>query len=228
MRIVALLPMKGNSERVPGKNFKPLGHKPLFRWMLDTLIEIDQIEEVIINTDAEAELVGAGLDVNAPAFAKVRFRQRKESLLGDFTSMNLIIQDDIDAVPADCYLMTHVTNPFISAETVQRAIEAFQNDPDKDSLFAVNRFQTRFYEEDGTPVNHDPNNLIRTQDLTPWYEENSCLYLFTAESFAATQARIGNKPILFETPRLESVDIDEPEDWDLAATLSQSLFANKT
>ena len=87
-------------------------------------------------------------------------------------------------------------------------------------LLDVKHLQTRFYTASGDPINHDPDNLIRTQDLEPWFEENSCLYLFTKESFAATNARIGNTPILFETPKLESIDIDEPEDWDLAAALA--------
>ena len=82
--------------------------------------------------------------------------------------------------------------------------------------------QTRFYREDGSPVNHDPDNLIRTQDLEPWFEENSNLYIFSAESFAATGARIGKRPILFETPRLDSLEIDTQEDWDLAELVACS------
>ena len=88
-----------------------------------------------------------------------------------------------------------------------------------DSLFSVNRHQTRFYRADGTPINHDPDNLIPTQDLEPWFEENSCFYLFSKGSFAATRARIGEKPILYETPKLEAIDIDEQEDWDMATRM---------
>jgi CMP-N-acetylneuraminic acid synthetase len=84
----------------------------------------------------------------------------------------------------------------------------------------VNKFQTRFYRADGSAVNHDPNNLIRTQDLEPWFEENSNLYLFNRASFAATKARIGKKPMMFETPRIESADIDDQEGWDIAENLA--------
>jgi CMP-N-acetylneuraminic acid synthetase len=89
-----------------------------------------------------------------------------------------------------------------------------------DSLFSVTRHQTRFYRADGAPINHDPDNLVRTQDLEPWFEENSCLYLFSQASFAATGARIGRHPILFEIPRGEAVDIDDAEDWALAEALA--------
>jgi CMP-N-acetylneuraminic acid synthetase len=85
-----------------------------------------------------------------------------------------------------------------------------------DSLFSVNKVQTRFYKADSSPVNHDPANLIPTQDLEPWFEENSNLYIFTADSFAHSKARIGTSPVLFETPALESLDIDTPDDWELA------------
>ena len=218
MTVVALLPLKAHSERIPGKNFKPLAGKPLFRWILDTLLDIERIDAVVINTDAAEELHAAGL----PDDPRVKLCERPEPLRGDFVSMNLILAHDIENHPADQYLMTHVTNPLLSGATINAAFDRLAQS-DADSLFAVNRWQTRFYREDGSPVNHNPDELIRTQDLEPWFEENSCLYLFTAESFKQTNARIGLTPILFETPRLESIDIDEPEDWMLAEAVATYL-----
>lgn len=212
--LVALLPMKGHSERVPRKNFRDIAGKPLFRWMLDVLLSVDAIDEVVINTDARDELAACGLTEGG----RVRIRDRREELCGDFVSMNLVLADDVEAVPARRYLMTHTTNPLITRETVQRAI-ARLDESDGDSLFTVTKTQTRFYRADGSPVNHDPDNLIRTQDLEPWFEENSCLYLFTRDSFLGTNARIGSSPVMLETPRLESIDIDDPEDWTLAEAL---------
>ncbi|MDP6376716.1 MAG: acylneuraminate cytidylyltransferase family protein [Pseudomonadales bacterium] len=216
MKIVALLPLKAHSERIPRKNFKLLAGKPLFRWMLDTLVRTPEVDLVVINTDAQRELEESGL---RPGEALIR--ERRQALRGDFTSMNAIIKDDIEHVEADLYLMTHVTNPLISSSTVSAAIDAYQTGRG-DSLFSVNRIQTRFYDSDGNAVNHDPDNLVRTQDLDVWYEENSCLYIFTRDGFKETGARIGKKPIMFETPRLESVDIDDPEDWQLAEALADT------
>jgi CMP-N-acetylneuraminic acid synthetase len=138
--------------------------------------------------------------------------------------MNLVLQDDIDNTDADIYLMTHTTNPFISLSTINSAIGAFNTAEDKDSLFTVNRIQTRFYDERCKAINHDPDNLIPTQDLEPWFEENSCMYLFTKKSFCKTAARIGESPMMFETSKLESVDIDEPQDWQLAAALAPNFI----
>jgi len=215
-KVIALMPLKANSSRVPGKNFKLLDDKPLFRWMLDKLLSSDLIDKVVINTDARPELVAAGLPVNT----KLVIRDRKSELCGDEVSMNLILSDDVASTDADFYLMTHTTNPFISLETINAAIKVFLNKEDKDSLFTVNRMQTRFYTGDCKAINHDPNNLIPTQDLEPWFEENSCLYLFSKESFNKTGARIGATPIMFETNMLESVDIDERQDWQLAEVLA--------
>lgn len=214
--LVALLPLKAHSARVPRKNFRPLAGKPLVRWILDTLLSVEEVSRVVINTDARSILAEIGV-VDSD---RVLIRDRKPELCGDFVSMNLILEDDIAAVAADQYLMTHTTNPLISADTIRSAIERYRSaGPQVDSLFTVNRFQTRFYRADGSAVNHDPNNLIRTQDLEPWYEENSCMYLFTRDSFAKTRARIGNAPMMFETPPLESVDIDEPHQWYMAEAL---------
>ena len=223
-KIVALLPMKANSERVKGKNFRVFAGKPLFKWVLDALLDSGNIDQVVINTDAKHILLESGL-VEGP---KVIIRERKPELCGDFVSMNLILEDDIKAVPAETYLMTHTTNPLISATTIKDAIETYDERREEyDSLFSVNKIQTRFYKKDTTPVNHDPDNLIRTQDLEPWFEENSCLFIFSAESFQKTNARIGKKPLMYETPPLESVDIDEPHDWIMAEALAEYLCNDK-
>lgn len=221
-RTVALLPMKANSQRVKGKNFKDLEGKPLFRWILDALLAVDEIGLVVINTDARSVLAENGLVDGG----RVLIRDRKPELVGDKVSMNRILEDDIRAVEAGTYLMTHTTNPMLSTATIKGAIGAYREGVaagTADSLFAVNRFQTRFYRADGSPVNHDPKNLIQTQDLEPWFEENSNLYIFTRQSFESTDARIGNKPILFPTPKIESVDIDTPEDWEIATRVAAAL-----
>ncbi|MEP3855636.1 MAG: acylneuraminate cytidylyltransferase family protein [Porticoccus sp.] len=220
--VTALLPMKANSERVKGKNFREFKGKPLFRWILDTLLSVEEIDKVIINTDARHILEENGLVESE----RVMIRDRKPEICGDMVSMNKVLADDIDNVDADIYLMTHTTNPLMSANTIRGAIKSFhaaQSTSETDSLFTVDKVQTRFYRADCSAVNHDPGNLIRTQDLEPWYEENSNLYVFTRESFHKTRARIGKKPMMYEAPRLESIDIDDQEDWDFAVIAARYL-----
>jgi len=222
-KIIALLPMKANSERVKNKNFRNFNGKPLFRWILDTLLSIPAINRVVINTDARDRLMQAGLKEGE----RLLIRNRRTDLCGDHISMNLIIADDLKHSPSDIYVMTHTTNPLLSAVTIKEALHQFMTAKEQgqcDSLFTVNRVQTRFYRKDGSAVNHDPNQLMRTQDLEPWFEENSNLYIFTRDSFDKTCARIGKKPYLYETPRFESIDIDDQHDWDFAEIATRLLI----
>lgn len=221
-KCVALLPMKAHSARVSGKNFRAFAGKPLFRWILDSLLAMPEIDRVVINTDARGILAQNGLvDTD-----RVLIRDRKPEICGDFVSMNLVLADDVAAIDSEVYLMTHTTNPLLSAKTMQGAVAAYRKALEAksfDSLFTVNKFQTRFYRADVSAINHDPKNLIRTQDLEPWFEENSNLYLFTRQSFSSTKARIGSKPMMYETPKIESADIDDQEGWDVAEAIATYL-----
>jgi len=219
--------MKAHSARVTSKNFRTIAGKPLFRWILDTLADTEEIDRIVINTDARAILADNGL-ASGDYGGKILIRDRKAEICGDFVSMNLVLDDDINNVESDYYFMTHTTNPLLGKSTLSAMFTEFLEKEERtkaDSLFTVNRHQTRFYTPDGDAINHDPKNLIRTQDLPPYLEENSVGYLFSSASFRKTGARIGERPVMFETPPLESVDIDEPADWYLAESLLMRIAA---
>lgn len=213
--LVALLPIKCHSERVPGKNFRLFGSRPLFQWIIDTLLSINEIDKIVINTDAEDVLIKNGLKKSS----RILIRERKSELCGDFVDINKILNDDIICIKSKNYIMTHVTNPLMESETIKNALSLYLSSPNADSLFSVNKFQTRLYDDKGDPLNHNPNVLERTQDLKPFYEENSCLYIFNSNSFKCNNNRIGQTPIMFETPKLESIDIDDKDDWEIANAL---------
>ena len=120
-KTVALVPMKANSERVKGKNFRALAGKPLFQWILDALLANSEIDQVVINTDAKSILLENGLVESD----RVLIRERKKELCGDFVSMNLIISDDVENVFADSYIVTPTTNPLITTETINGALKEF-------------------------------------------------------------------------------------------------------
>lgn len=222
-KIVALLPIKANSNRVKGKNFRDFCGKPLFRWVLDSLLDVEAIDNIVINTDA-AHLF---TENNLPSSNRILIRERKAHICGDDVSMNLILADDIDNITADMYLMTHATNPLLSSKTICNGIKQFtiaQSEGIADSLFTVNQVQSRFYRADCSAINHNPKQLIPTQNLEPWYEENSNLYIFSQKSFLSTNARIGIQPMMMQTPVLESSDIDTEEDWDRAVITAHYLI----
>src|SRR5690606_13255621 len=157
-------------------------------------------------------------------FPKVRILERPAELRGDFVSTNRLFAYDLTQLEAERthFLQTHTTNPLLTAETIREAIRRFEEAEARggaDSLFTVTAYYARFYDRAGRPLNHNPAELLRTQDLEPMLEENSNLYLFTRASFAATNARIGRKPLLFEMDRLEATDIDDAATWRLAEAL---------
>ena len=219
MKVIALMPMKGESERVPNKNMRDFNGQPLCSIILDKLVASELIDQVIINTDSN--LIK---DFVESRYDKVKIIERPLELRGHNVSMNKIIEYDISQFSADLYLQTHSTNPLLAEETITAAIQKFiENKSKKDTLFSVTRFQTRFYTENGEALNHDPNVLIKTQDLPVLYEENSCIYIFTKEAFEKNKRRIGEKPILFEINQLEAVDIDVEEEFVLAEKLNKVL-----
>lgn len=223
MKIVALLPMKGNSERVPNKNLKDFSGKPLYHRVMETLLSSSYINYVVVNTDSEA----IKSDISKNFDDRVIVIDRPEEIIGDFVSMNTVIDCDINSVDADIYLQTHSTNPLLKKKSVDEAIEkmiALLPKKVYDSIFSVTKMQTRLYKSDGTAFNHNPEELLRTQDLEPLFEENSNFYIFTKESFSNSgKKRIGLKPFMFEIDKIEAVDIDEPQDFVIAESLYKLL-----
>ncbi len=212
MKLAALVPMRHHSQRVPGKNYRPLAGKPLFQHILETLQAVPEIDTVMVDTDSEPVVDGV-----RRLFPNVKLIQRPEHLRADDVPMNDILLYDTAQVQADFYLQTHSTNPLLKADTISRGIKAFLSDyPKYDSLFSVTRLQTRLYWQDGRAINHNPLELLQTQDLPPVYEENSCVYLFTRENLERKKHRIGDKPFMFEIDADEAWDIDEELDFEIA------------
>ncbi|MBE0681725.1 MAG: acylneuraminate cytidylyltransferase family protein [Anaerolineales bacterium] len=211
MKLAALVPMRHHSQRVPGKNFRPLAGKPLFQHIIETLLAVPEIELVMVDTDSEPVMEGV-----RRLFPAVKLIQRPEHLRADDVPMNEILLHDTAQVNAEFYLQTHSTNPLLKADTISRAIQSlFTHYPAYDSLFSVTRLQTRLYFQDGRAINHNPLELIQTQDLPPVYEENSCLYIFTRENLARKHHRIGDKPLMLEVDAAEAWDIDEELDFEI-------------
>ena len=220
MKLTALLPMKGTSERVPNKNMRNFDGKPLYHAIMNSLLASKYIDKVVINTDSEI----IADDTKKNFGDRVVIIDRLVEIQGGDVSVNVIIDYDLNQLDGEHFLQTHSTNPLLRVETIDKAIEKYFDGLEKfDSLFGVTKVQTRFYDKDANPINHNPEELLRTQDLEPLYEENSNFYIFSKKSFEkAGKKRIGLKPQIFEVNKLEAVDIDEPEDFILAELLYKS------
>lgn len=214
-QITAIVPMRHSSERVPKKNYRPFAGKPLFHYIIKTLISCPKIDEVVIDTDSPVIIEDA-----KNSFPEVRILERPEHLRDGSIAMNDVLLNSLSQIDSKFYLQTHSTNPLLTVDSVVKAVDTFEeNYPMYDSLFAVTRLQTRLWDSLGRAVNHNPNILLRTQDLPPIFEENSCLYIFSKEVLEQYHNRIGKRPLLFEIPGEEAQDIDVELDFKLAEFL---------
>ena len=217
--LVAIVPMRHHSQRVPGKNYRPLAGKPLYQYIVETLLACPEFTQVVVDTDSLPVIAGLQRD-----FPQVLVLERPEHLRADNIPMNEILAYDTSQVPADFYLQTHSTNPLLRPQTVSAAVQSMlANFPAYDSLFSVTRLQTRLWDQLGRAINHNPAILLQTQDLPPVYEENSCIYIFTRPTLLDRRNRLGERPLMFEIDAAEAWDIDEELDFDITNFLMSRL-----
>ena len=209
-KISIFIPIKRDSQRVPGKNYRDFGGIPLWEHAVRKFSNFN----VYIDTDDPALITSLRKYPNVIAYL------RSPTLLGHKVSVCDLIKHWVYRFDPDGFLFqVHVTSPFIKSETLLSAFSEMTDN--NDSVFSCNRYQTRFWHSN-RPINHDPDILIQTQDLEPVYEENSLFYGFTKE-VAETGKRIGASPILYETDQIESMDIDTEEDWSECLKIIQQV-----
>jgi len=223
-KIIAIVPMRHNSERVPTKNYRIFAGRPLYHHVVQTLLACEQIAEVVIDTDSPLIMDDVRLN-----FPQIRLLERPAHLRDGSISMNEVLLNSTAQVQGDFYLQTHSTNPLITTATVSRSIAEFlRNFPTYDSLFSVSRLQTRLWDGHGRPLNHNPAVLERTQDLPPLYKENSCIYIFSRKTLETRRNRIGEHPLMFEMDRLEAWDIDDETDFLVGEILCQKSEVSRS
>jgi CMP-N-acetylneuraminic acid synthetase len=224
-KVTAIVPMKAQSERVRGKNLREFCGKPLFWQIVSTLQEVHSVGKIVVDTDGEniAESV-------TRYFPDVKIVRRPSELTGHDVSMNRILKHDLSQLDGEHFLQTHSTNPLLTTRTVESAVESYFEQiesGENDSLFSVSRIQARCYLPDGSPINHNPEELIQTQYLKPVYLENSNIYIFSKSSFAKKGRRIGEKPFMFAMDEYEAIDIDTEKDFTMAEILCGANKGNE-
>lgn len=207
MKTVAIVPMKLNNRRLPQKNTKGFTNgQPLCHYILTTLLSVEGVDEVYVYCS----------NPNIQKFIPdgVKYLQRSTDLDQDTTKMNEVLHCFANDVPADIYVMTHTTAPFIKKESIEKGLGAVKSG-EYDSSFAAKKLQD-FLWKDGKPFNYELNNIPRTQDLPTLYEETSGFYIYSNNVITELNRRIGDKPFIVEVGEIESVDIDEAEDFMIA------------
>jgi CMP-N-acetylneuraminic acid synthetase len=220
LKVAAIVPMRHDSERVVGKNYRTFCGEPLYRYVVRSLLACPLLSEVVIDTDSEVIARDA-----ARVFPTVRLLRRPEHLRAGTVPMNDVLLNTVAQCDAELVLQTHSTNPLLRPETIAAALTAYANGSrdGHDSLFSVTRIQSRLWDAAARPINHDTQQLLRTQDLPATYEENSSLYVFTPDLLRRRKNRIGDRPLMFEMSKIEAWDIDEEDDFVIAEALHERL-----
>lgn len=222
-KVVAIVPMRHSSERVIGKNYRDFAGKPLFHRIIDTLLECPRIDKVIIDTDSPIVK-----EQTLNKYPDVLVLDRPEHLRDGSIPMNNVLLNSCNSVDSEFYIQTHSTNPLLTSKTISDALDLFFSQyPVYDSLFTVTRLQQRLWDPLSRAINHNPNILLRTQDLPPTYIENSCLYLFKKENLEKKFNRIGDRPLMFEMEEIEAQDIDVELNFKVAEFLFKELYPGK-
>lgn len=218
MKLVAVVPMKLNNRRLPQKNTKSFTNgEPLCTYILNSLLQIKEIESVYVycSNPEIKEYLPEG----------IKYLQRKTSLDSDTTTMNEVLSCFADDVPADIYVMTHTTAPFISPKSIRKGIRAVLCG-DYDSSFAAKKVQD-FLWKDGQPFNYQLDSIPRTQDLPIFLEETSGFYIYKNDVIKQSRRRIGEHPFIVEVDEIEAIDIDEPIDFEIADAVYNYLHNKK-
>ena len=207
MKTVALLPIKLNNQRVPGKNIKEFSDgTPLIHLIQKACLKAKKVDEIYVYC--------SNSHIKDYILPGVRYLERPEFLDGDGANSNDIIREFIKTVDADVYVETHATGPFTKSESIDACVDAVASG-EYDSAFLAKRIQ-EFLWQNGVAMNFDIQNFPRTQDLVPIYSETPGAYVFTRETFEKYDRRVGIKPYIHEVSEIESRDIDYKEDFDIA------------
>ena len=222
MKIVAFVPMRHHSVRVVGKNYRLMDGKPLYHYIMESLLNVPEIDRVVVDTDSPVVIEGLAKD-----FPQVETLLRPENLRADDVPMNEILMYDTSQIKADYYLQTHCTNPLLKSSTISEAIRALaEKSYMYDSLFSVTEVKKRYWDQLARPINHNQKILLRTQDLPPIYEENSCLYIFSREVLEKNHTRIGDRPLMYPIPAREAQDIDDELEFVVTEMLMKAMDHN--
>lgn len=212
MKIVAFVPLKMNSQRIPHKNILPIGRHPLCWYICNSLLKIEEIDETYVYC--------SDMTICQYIPSNILFIKRPIWLDEDEVKGFDIYKEFIGQVNADIYILAHATSPFISADSIKNALMQVVTQG-YDSAFSAQKIQTfAWYKEQ--PINYVLNNVPRTQEIEPVWIETSGFYIFTKEIFTKYKRRIGFHPYIQEVEGIEAIDIDERKDYDLACRLYET------
>lgn len=220
MKVVAFVPVKLTNERLPGKNLKKFDDgTPLISILLERL---DKLMGKVVD---EAYVYCSSEEICPYLPENISFLKRPEHLDGKTVRGSEIYEAFVNTIDADVYVLCHATSPFVTAEHIQECVQAVCSGK-FDSAFCAKRIQN-FLWQGAKPLNFVLNDPPRTQEMEPIFMEQSTPYVFTRECWDRNGARSGTNPYICECSEVECIDIDYPEDFELANVVYTHLLKGR-
>lgn len=215
MKVVAVVPMKLNNQRLPGKNTRCFSDgTPLCNSIFSTLLNVKLIDEIYVFC-SDPQIVQYIPD-------GIKYIERSKSLDQNCTTMNEVLKSFTSIISSDIYILTHATAPFVSKESIEKGLRAVLNNG-FDSAFSVKKVQD-FLWKDGKPINYKLNDIPRTQDLPIIYEETCGFYIFQEHLIKNMNRRIGDNPFMVEVSEIEAIDVDTHIDFEIADAIYTKII----
>lgn len=212
-KVIAMIPIKLNSERVKNKNIREFcDGRPLIQFIESALEGSKYIDKIYVYC-SNSEIKNYLKD-------PTKYLQRPSYLDGNDCNCNDIIREFIKVIASDIYVVSHTTAPFTKSSSIDKCIESVAEDRQFDSSFLVKRVQTFLWDSERA-LNFDVQHFPRTQDLKPIFTETSGAHVFTRDVFQRYDRRVGVKPCLVEVDEIESIDIDTEEEMQIAQAIYQ-------
>ncbi len=227
MKILALITARGGSKRIPGKNIRPLGGRPLIVWSIDVAKGIPEICDILVSTDDPTIA-----DVARNAGALVPWLRPAELASDTATSVDVALHAldwyESENGTVDGLLLLQPTSPFRSRDTVLRGIRKFRLHQQRFvvGISLAESHPMLCFQVDGEIMRPfiDGGIHLRSQDLPPAYVDNGAFYLLTPDDLRRSKSFYSDDmiPLEIEKPE-ESIDIDTEWDWKMA----EAVFRNE-
>jgi len=216
MQTGCFIPIKKNSERVKGKNFRRIKDKKLYEYIIINAHESNIFDQIFIDTDSQEVK-----DFCTKNNLEIEIINRKKELATNSANGNdLLIHHQKIKPNFDYYFQLFATAPFLKSDTIKQCVEIIIKTNIYDSIFTAIP-DKNFYWFENKPVNYRPGVLPRSQDLTPMYKETTGLYGIKSSSLKRFKCRIGSNPYIYECDHIESIDIDTEEDLEWARWIAE-------
>lgn len=223
-RLLAIVPARGGSKGIPGKNIKPLAGRPLIGWTLDSARQSGVIDRLLVSTDSpEIAAVAAALGAPVPWLRPAELARDESPSIG-------FVLHALDRLAAEGYapeavILLQPTSPFRSAGSIRQAVELYAKEG-AESLVSVSAVAKHpwicAFIKDGRlqPVLPGAPKFTRRQEMPPAYAPDGSIYITSPARLRSAKEFVSPDSVAFVSPPRESPDLDTPQDWAVAEALA--------